>query len=388
MFLPTGDTPNPRGFTPYINYFWIGLNVSIYLLVTVPLSAQAANPHDPLLPEYLRALRDSLPQGGIIRLNLEEISAYDLFVFAHGFKPGAAEISDLFCSMFLHANFLHLAGNMLFLWIYGDNVEHRLGRAGYAMAYLTTGVAATMFFALFAGDSRIPLVGASGAISGVLGFYFFLFPRNRVKVFVAIWPFFFDFILLPARWVLGLYLLVDNLLPFLLQASSPVAYGAHIGGFGAGAAMAYLGEAWGWQWPWSGAWRSAFAFRRSRINRDASAENLTMALDNGDRETALALVGDLAPDDFYDLSIQQLVLLADWLAEVGHLAAAGRLVRFALSRSPHSQETAALHLRLGLIRLRQGQYASAYQHLLDVFDYDPDPQTASQARAVLAEYFR
>jgi len=386
MFLPTGDTPNPRDFRPYVNYFLIGANIFVYLLITVPLSAQAADMTNPLLQEYLRALRDSLPRGGIIRLRLEDISAYDLFVFAHGFKPGAAEISDLFSSMFLHANFFHLAGNMLFLWIYGDNVEHRLGRMRYVATYLATGIVATLFFALFAGESRVPLVGASGAISGVLGVYFVFFPRNRVKVFVAIWPFFFDVVLLPARWVLGLYLLVDNLLPFLLQTSSPVAYGAHIGGFCAGVAIAYLSEARDWRWPWAGAGQMTADFSR-RSDDESSVSLLATALANGDREQALALVVGLTPDDFYRLSIPQLMLLADWLADIGHLAAAGRMARFALGRRPTGEEAAALHLRLGLFRLRQGQYASAYQHLLDVFDFDPDPQTAAQARALLAQYF-
>ena len=96
----------------------------------------------------------------------------------------------------------------------------------------------------------MPMVGASGAISGVLGLYFLLFPRNKVKVFVALFPFFMNVVLLPARLVLGIYILFDNLLPFLVGAQSGVAYGAHIGGFVAGLALAWVGEQVAWHWPW------------------------------------------------------------------------------------------------------------------------------------------
>ena len=83
--------------------------------------------------------------------------------------------------MFLHAGWTHLLGNMLFLWIFGDNLEARLGPAKYLAVYLGTGVAATLFFAVFQPDSYIPLVGASGAISGVLGCYFLWFPKNAQR---------------------------------------------------------------------------------------------------------------------------------------------------------------------------------------------------------------
>ena len=101
---------------------------------------------------------------------------------------------------------MHLFGNMLFLWIYGDNVEYRLGRLAFLLWYLATGVAATLFFAVFALDSTVPLVGASGAISGVLGFYFLWFPRNTVRLFVFLFPFFMNVVAVPARIVLGVYL--------------------------------------------------------------------------------------------------------------------------------------------------------------------------------------
>jgi len=241
MFLPLSDSPNPGG-RPYVTYALIAANVLVYGLVSFPLSSQAPNPSDPALPAYVEYLRSLLPDDFSVYRALRQLSAYDLFVFAHGYKPGAPQVGDLFASLFLHSGLMHLLGNMLFLWIYGDNVEYRLGRAAYLFWYLTTGAAATLIFSLFAGASMTPLVGASGAISGVLGFYFVWFPRNRVRVFVMLFPFFMDVVSVPARIVLGVFLVLDNFLPFLLsagEAGGGVAYGAHLGGFVVGMAVAF-----------------------------------------------------------------------------------------------------------------------------------------------------
>lgn len=237
MFLPVGDYPNPRGL-PWMTIALVAANVAIYLLYTLPLGAARPDPSDPLLREYLAAVAPSLPPNVPLRAVLAQISAYDLFIFDHGYRPAAPSARDLLSSMFLHAGFMHLAGNMLYLWIYGNNVEHRLGPLPFLFWYLLTGAAATLFFSLFAANSQVPLVGASGAISGVLGFYFVLFPAHTVKVLVLLIPFYVGNVFLNARIVLALYLVVDNLLPFLLAGQgSPVAYGAHIGGFLAGAAV-------------------------------------------------------------------------------------------------------------------------------------------------------
>ncbi|MFC1654422.1 rhomboid family intramembrane serine protease [Myxococcota bacterium] len=250
MFIPIGDTPNPRNHIPWVNYALIGINVAVYLIISLPLSFRAVDPSDPNLHEYIRLIAPDLPAWVSLYDVLLQIKAYDIFTFVHGYKPAAPEITDLLFCMFLHGGFLHLAGNMLFLWIFGGNAEHRLGRIGYLLTYLAAGVAATLAFALLAGDSLTPLVGASGAISGVLGLYFLLFKRNRVKVFIFLFPFFMNVILLPARWVLGFYVIIDNLLPLLMGAQSNVAYGAHLGGFLAGLVVALAGEALGWRWPW------------------------------------------------------------------------------------------------------------------------------------------
>lgn len=209
------------------------VNFAVYFLITSPLSHQQASVGDPGMAEYLAYLADSL-SGPVPSSIISSISRYDLYTFAHGYQPGNPSVVDLLFSLFLHGGLLHLLGNMLFLWIYGDNVEHRLGRFGYLLAYIFSGVAATLIFGLMAGDSMTPLVGASGAISGILGIYFVLFPRNLIKVFVFLFPFLVTVWHVPARIVLAIYLLADNLLPLLAGSNSNVAYGAHIGGFLAG----------------------------------------------------------------------------------------------------------------------------------------------------------
>jgi membrane associated rhomboid family serine protease len=219
----------------------IGANVAVYFLFTLPLSTARPDPGDPLVREYLQAIGPALPPDVSIQAVLAQLTRYDLFVFDHGFRPAAPGIADLFTAMFLHAGLLHLAGNMLYLWVYGDNVEHRLGPVMFLAWYLVTGAAATLFFTLFAGNTQVPLVGASGAVSGVLGFYFVWFPGHTVRVFAFLFPFYVGSFFLNARIVLGIYLVLDNLLPFLLAPTgSPVAHGAHIGGFLAGLLVAWL----------------------------------------------------------------------------------------------------------------------------------------------------
>ncbi len=381
MFIPIGDTPNPRNYTPYVNYVLIGLNVAVYLIISLPLSYQAADPADPNLHEYIRLIAPDLPAWVSLYDVLREIRAYDLFTFVHGYKPGAPEIADLFFCAFLHGSFLHLAGNMLFLWIFGDNVEHRLGRIGYLLTYLATGVVATLTFATFAGDSMTPLVGASGAISGVLGVYFLLFKRNRVKVFILLFPFFMNVILLPARWVLGFYIVIDNLLPLLLGSQSNVAYGAHLGGFLAGLIVAFGGEALSWRWP--------FSDRHRQLGRKARAvgglDTLRQAMQTDKRGEALQSVSKLGRVDLARLAPEECVVLSGWLEEAGHSVAATKVLRRCIAAHPTHVDLARAYLALGAMRLKQGQPTAAYQHLLAVFDHDPAPEIAARARLALAE---
>jgi membrane associated rhomboid family serine protease len=242
FFLPIGDTPNPQNYTPWVNWALIAANVAVYVLISLPQTYLPVAPDDPLLRQYLDVFAAALPPGLSLDQLAASLSSYELFVFEHGYKPAAPSLIDLFTALFLHGGFGHLAGNMLFLWIYGDNVEHRLGHVPYLLAYLATGALATLSYSLFAMDSMAPLVGASGAISGVLGFYFYFFPRNQVKIFFAFFVFVFRVFLVPSRIVLGLYVVWDNLLPFLAGSGGSVAYGAHLGGFFAGLGLAWLVE--------------------------------------------------------------------------------------------------------------------------------------------------
>lgn len=140
-------------------------------------------------------------------------------------------------SMFLHGGILHVAGNMLYLWIFGNNVEDAMGRVRFLAFYLLCGVIAAMSHAVPYPGSEIPMIGASGAVSGVLGAYLLLFPRARVTT-LFILGFFIRTIEVPAMIVLGFWFVLQ----FLNALSSPVAGGgvawfAHLGGFAGGAAL-------------------------------------------------------------------------------------------------------------------------------------------------------
>ena len=170
-----------------------------------------------------------------------QLSGRQLRVLTHayGVVPAVFEWRSVLTSSFLHAGWVHLVGNMLYLWIFGDNVEARLGRARFALFYVVCGVAAALAHVAASPRSAIPMVGASGAVAGVMGTYFVLFPRSRVltAVFLVVY---LNVVEIPAVFFLGLW--------FLLQlfgtvgslgaatADGSVAFFAHVGGFATGAA--------------------------------------------------------------------------------------------------------------------------------------------------------
>jgi membrane associated rhomboid family serine protease len=145
--------------------------------------------------------------------------------------------TTLLTSMFLHGGWGHLGGNLLFLWIFGDNLEHRIGHLRFLTFYLVCGIAAGLAHIVFNSQSTVPTVGASGAISGVLGGYLLLFPRNRVYVLT-----YGGVMAVPALFMLGLWILMQFINGVGEVARTPetggVAYIAHIGGFLAGMALA------------------------------------------------------------------------------------------------------------------------------------------------------
>ncbi|MFZ4585487.1 MAG: rhomboid family intramembrane serine protease [Acidimicrobiia bacterium] len=136
-------------------------------------------------------------------------------------------------AMFLHGSWLHLLGNMLFLWVFGDNVENRFGHLGFALLYLTCGVIATAAQVFVDLGSTVPILGASGAIAGVMGAYLVMFPRNRVLTWIPI--FLIVVIPLPAFIVLGIWFVMQ----FFTNPGSQVAWVAHVAGFVAGAGITF-----------------------------------------------------------------------------------------------------------------------------------------------------
>ncbi|MGB9742829.1 MAG: rhomboid family intramembrane serine protease [candidate division WOR-3 bacterium] len=170
---------------------------------------------------------------------------FDAQILTYGMVPirivRGQHLWTLISSMFLHGGWFHFLGNMLYLWIFGDNVEDAFGHLLYPVVYLTSGIAGNLLQVLIAPYSGIPTIGASGAISGIMGAYFVLFPRARVLTLV---PFFFfmRLIYLPASLLLGFWILFQLLYGC---SSAPgtgggVAYFVHIGGFAAGVIFGLL----------------------------------------------------------------------------------------------------------------------------------------------------
>jgi membrane associated rhomboid family serine protease len=377
MFLPIGDSPNiPK--TPWITWSLIAVNVAVHLALW-PLSYLPADPDNPVVREYLQTLyeeRGVLPRA---------VSQGDLVRFEYGIKPGAFSLGDALTSMFLHGGLLHLAGNMLFLWIFGDNVEHRIGRRWFLLVYLATGLAAAGGDTILRWGSSIPSVGASGAISGVLGLYFAWFPRNRVRVFLFLFPFLMNVVELPARIVLGIYLVIDNLLPLLLTGGAGgVSHGAHIGGFIAG-------------WVIAQSWQSGGRGRRERppsafsqegpFSPERLALHFQEALDAGRVAEAASLLFDLPR------SRTRLALSADDKSELGEaLALAGEprtaLAAFQRALADHPRGPGRARAHLGAARLLLHAFGSptaAYQHLYSAMEESPSAAERETARALLAE---
>ena len=179
--------------------------------------------------------------------------ALDRFIADHGLVPAALSsalaggailseaVLDSMTSLFLHAGWLHLAGNMLYLWIFGNNVEDRLGRLGFLLFYLVGGFAADLTQVAIDPHAEVPLIGASGAIAAALGAYLVLFPRARIQSLVFL-GFFYQLIAIPAILVLGFWCVLQLIDGFAslgasTAADAGVAFFAHIGGFVFGLAV-------------------------------------------------------------------------------------------------------------------------------------------------------
>jgi membrane associated rhomboid family serine protease len=181
----------------------------------------------------------------LFEISLDDYSR-NYFVHQYGMIPARFEWASLFTSMFLHGGWMHLIGNMWFLWIFGDNIEDILGSWRYLVFYLLCGVAAGLTHYMFNIDSRIPTVGASGAIAGVMGAYVRRFPHSRIVTLLPLFIF-ITTVELPAYWLL-LYWFVIQLFSGVADSSRAgvqeggVAWWAHAGGFVLGALLVGLLE--------------------------------------------------------------------------------------------------------------------------------------------------
>jgi len=204
--FPIGDDDTSRRTVPLVTYALIALNVLFFFV---------------------------------------ELSGGDAFIEKWAFVPSrflanpVSESLTLFTSMFMHAGWVHLGGNMLYLWIFGDNVEDRFGHIKYTIFYLLCGLAATFAQLAFSLGSNVPNLGASGAIAGVLGAYILLFPKGRVRVLQGK-----QVIQVPALIVIGLWIVLQlfsgiGSIANIAQTGG-VAYMAHIGGFLAGFVLTFL----------------------------------------------------------------------------------------------------------------------------------------------------
>jgi membrane associated rhomboid family serine protease len=228
MVMPLRDDDTDRRTVPVVTYALIAVNILVWLIElglgdrfingysTVPF--EITHDTDLVGMQTIQAGGQSIP-----------IQLY----------PGPSPIYlTLLTSMFMHASWLHIAGNMLYLWIFGDNIEDRIGHAKFLLFYLICGLAASAADIFFKTDSIIPSLGASGAIAGVLGAYLVLFPTRQVRVMVAR-----QIVNMPAFMVLGLWILLQVFSQISVvgdEAGGGVAYMAHIGGFVAGVALIFL----------------------------------------------------------------------------------------------------------------------------------------------------
>lgn len=210
---------NPSRRTPYINVLLIVANLGVFVY------------------QFF-----FLPQGPARLINALGVVPFDLFnspsTGPHAWLPAPL---TLVSAMFIHGGWLHLLGNMLYLWIFGDNVEDRLGHGRYLMFYLLCGVIAALVHAFVFAQSKVPCVGASGAISGVLVAYLLFFPRARVSTLFVI-LIFIRIVRLPAVVLLGLWvgLQIIGGMQSLNAAAGGVAWFAHIGGIASGVLLSVI----------------------------------------------------------------------------------------------------------------------------------------------------
>jgi membrane associated rhomboid family serine protease len=224
--FPIGDDNSDRKITPVVNYIFIGLNILVFLLLQQLGSNESFTYAFSLVPQEItsgvditgvQVVRDAMGNTGQVPHFATPLPVYFNFL----------------SSMFMHGDIMHIFGNMMFLFIFGDNLENLLGHVRYAAFYIVCGLAAAMSQIVMDTNSIIPMLGASGAISGVLGGYILLFPQRQVRAII------FNFLTtVPAFVALGIWIVYQIIVGYMSDpGTGGVAYAAHIGGFIAGLAL-------------------------------------------------------------------------------------------------------------------------------------------------------
>ncbi len=237
--IPLADE-NPSGKRPYVVYALIAINLLVYA-VDVLGTRMTANGVQLSGLWYLSMIPYSVIHDVRVMPVFNQFGQVAQAVKLPEVGPHPQWIT-IFTSMFMHGGLLHIGGNMLFLWIFGNNIEDAVGHVKFLLFYLACGVLAALAHIYSNPNSVIPTVGASGAIAGVLGAYIYLYPTNKVRTLIIL-GFFVDFIDVPALLVLGVWFLTQ--LMNLggsggLQGGGGVAYWAHVGGFISGVVLILL----------------------------------------------------------------------------------------------------------------------------------------------------
>jgi len=223
--FPIGDDNSDRRIQPIVNYAILGLNILVFLILQQLGSNEAFDNAFSLVPREIT--------NGIDLVGPQVIQVGAETARINHFASPLPVYFNFFSSMFMHGDIMHIFGNMLFLFIFGDNLENMLGHVRYLVFYILCGFAAAAAQIIMGPDSIIPMLGASGAISGVLGGYLLLFPSRPVRALI------FNMITtVPAFVAIGIWIVYQLVLGYLTPSGGGgVAYAAHIGGFIAGVAL-------------------------------------------------------------------------------------------------------------------------------------------------------
>ncbi|MEW6131318.1 MAG: rhomboid family intramembrane serine protease [Acidobacteriota bacterium] len=245
MLFPIGDDNSDRLTTPFVVYAFVAINVVVFLFLQQILQTKSGEifTYGYSVVPYEITSGEDLKTPVTLRGGQAEVTARNAREIIIPQYPGPSPIwLTILTAMFMHGGWMHIIGNMLYLWIFGDNIEDNFGHFNFAFFYLICGVAATFAQIYVDPTSVIPNLGASGAIAGVLGAYLVMFPKNRVRAIVPL-GFFSTITEVPAVVVLGFWIVIQIFSQYtssVHQRGGGVAYMAHIGGFVTGLVLSFL----------------------------------------------------------------------------------------------------------------------------------------------------